>query len=636
MVTGFIAGMDIFDFGQSGSIPLTGFPGYTIHPSGKVFAWGQEKKPIIKKGCAAKIRIAVAGVTREFGLATLLAQHFLPNPHNYRRIAFKDRDCYHCTVSNIEWVSDTDYAHRTLYKNKQHFNDAKGLKIVKRPSVKRVPKDKSRRTADTVVIPGYPGYYINPSGQVFLDEWEIHPGNLHNKDALMITLLLGDKRHSFGLAKLVASIFLPNPDQHRFIIFKDRNNKNCAVKNLQWASNSNYNTYLRSFQQNFGGKWVAEIDPFAQPIPGFPGYSVSTNGNVYCYNRELFKKRAKNRADRVIVKEENGRQRLLSVAKMLALTFLPNPDGHTEVVFIDGDYSNCCIDNLKWLSAGNFKRCNRAGSGRRHILEGSNELLGVKKKEPKLPDWVDPARVPIEGFPGYYISPTGLVYHGNRFVRTVSKNGKALSVSLRATGIWPTRYRTMGLATLVASHFLPNPRGLQYVIFKNRDRLNCHKDNLAWVDGETWAYYCGLYNFHTGRKKIVLEREVAIAQCTDELLRRYYITLDESWIQAAWDKIEEQVNKYDWDQHRSESYMYFLDRARRFSILRNATGLIIKHMKGLRVAAAKEISPEIPIGLLIQTDESLRDASSGEGYRSKYAGRGSISFSTQSHKGRHF
>lgn len=316
------------------------------------------------------------------------------------------------------------------------------------------------------------------------------------------------------------------------------------------------------------------------------------------------------------------------------MTFLPNPDGHKEVIFIDGDFNNCFLENLKWLSAGNSRRCNRAGAGRRDILEGSMELLGTTRKPPKPPVWLDPERVPVENFPGYFVSPSGLVYHFNRMIKPLLRQGKSLTVKLHPPGALRGYYRTMGLGTLVANHFVPNRRCLKHLIFKDRDRMNCHKDNLAWVDGETWAFYCGLYNYHTGRKKIVLERQEAIAKCTDELLKRYYVTLDESWIQEAWKKIEDQVNGYDWDQHHSECYMYFVDRAKRFSILRNATGLIIMYMQGRRIEARKEISPDIPLGLLVQTDESLRGTSAGDGYRSKWAGRGSNSHSYQQHDGR--
>lgn len=57
--------------------------------------------------------------------------------------------------------------------------------------------------------------------------------------------------------------------------------------------------------------------------------------------------------------------------------------------------------------------------------------------------------------------------------------------------------------------------------FKDRDHHNCHKNNIAWVDAQTLAYYSGLFNFHKGRKKIVVDRQEAIRTCTTPTLFPY-------------------------------------------------------------------------------------------------------------------
>ena len=38
------------------------------------------------------------------------------------------------------------------------------------------------------------------------------------------------------------------------------------------------------------------------------------------------------------------------VHKLVALAFIPNPDGHTEVNHKDGDKSNNSVDNLEWVT----------------------------------------------------------------------------------------------------------------------------------------------------------------------------------------------------------------------------------------------------------------------------------------------
>ena len=169
-----------------------------------------------------------------------------------------------------------------------------------------------------------------------------------------------------------------------------------------------------------------------------------------------------------------------------------------------------------------------------------------------------------------------------------------------------------GLAKLVALHYVPNPNNYEYVIFKDFNNQNCKAENLAWVDGQTFFYYsCKKTGGRIGVKKTVVERETAIKTCMDDDLRAYYITLDEEWLLECWKKIDKAIAIKHWNEIKSESYMYFLDRARRFSIIKNPKGLVLVHAKGLLAALKKEISFNMPLRKVLQTDESLRFIKNG-------------------------
>ena len=90
-------------------------------------------------------------------------------------------------------------------------------------------------------------------------------------------------------------------------------------------------------------------------------------------------------------------------------------------------------------------------------------------------------------------------------------------------------------------------------------------------------------------------------------LRAYYETLDESWLHDCWAEIEERIKLPDWDACKSDCYLYFIDRARRFSLLKDPVGLMVVHMKGVRAKIRKEISPDMPVMAVVRTDESLRN-----------------------------
>ncbi len=50
--------------------------------------------------------------------------------------------------------------------------------------------------------------------------------------------------------KLVAELFVPNPENHTKIIFKDRNRSNCAASNLAWVSKEEYKNYRKEFAKS--------------------------------------------------------------------------------------------------------------------------------------------------------------------------------------------------------------------------------------------------------------------------------------------------------------------------------------------------------------------------------------------------
>ena len=105
---------------------------------------------------------------------------------------------------------------------------------------------------------------------------------------------------------------------------------------------------------------------------------------------------------------------------------------------------------------------------------------------------------------------------------------------------------------------------------------------------------------------MVLPREEAIRRCNNIYLRTYYETLDESCLQDCWAEVEERIKLPDWDACRSECYLYFIDRARRFSLLRDPVGLMLVYMRGVRAKIKKEISAYMPVAAVRKTDESLR------------------------------
>jgi hypothetical protein len=212
----------------------------------------------------------------------------------------------------------------------------------------------------------------------------------------------------------------------------------------------------------------------------------------------------------------------------------------------------------------------------------------------------------LPGFPGYFIRSDGKAFFWDGTEKVIScKKGRSAKLIIRVN----YKMYTLGFATLIAEAFISNPWKHKLVIFKDRNHHNCHKSNIAWVDNETYNYYCTLGkrgNFK-GRPKIIIEREKALKICTDENLKNYYATLDEYWMDIAWKEIDKKLSKlYYWREVKTETYLYFIDRVKRFSILGTPRSLMYIFAKWQHVKQRKTISPYIPVKAILKLDESLR------------------------------
>jgi hypothetical protein len=443
-------------------------------------------------------------------------------------------------------------------------------------------------------IPGFEQYTVTPNGEVFngnhlLKHWKV-PGRAARvkvKDSK-------GKIIRVAVAKLIALTFIANPHNHSRIIFKDRDKNNCTVDNIQWVSASECTMFAqRTIESDELGRVPVSHSKESDHVQlkDYPGYSITAYGEVFNGAYLLKASKSPGRAARVKVRDKEGKAIRIAIAKLIALAFIPNPDNHSKIIFKDRDNNNCTVDNIQWVSTGEFTRFVN------HHAERDN-LLGPPRPKRK-PDWIDPERVPLEGYPGYFLTPSGVLYKGDRICKPSVRKNKSTRVRIWQQG----RYKFFGLAKLVAEHFIPNPKNHRYVIFKDRDNHNCHVSNIAWVDAETFTFYCGI---HAGAKKRVLPREEAIRRCTNMYLRAYYETLDESWLHDCWAEVEERIKLPDWDACKSDCYLYFIDRARRFSLLKDPVGLMVVHMKGVRAKIRKEISPDMPVMAVVRTDESLR------------------------------
>ena len=87
-------------------------------------------------------------------------------------------------------------------------------------------------------------------------------------------------------------------------------------------------------------------------VPGYVGlYEVSDKGNVKSLRSGKLLKQSSNRDGyKMVSLTKDGKSRGFSVHRLVALTFIPNPDGLPEVNHKDESHDNNVLENLEWIS----------------------------------------------------------------------------------------------------------------------------------------------------------------------------------------------------------------------------------------------------------------------------------------------
>ena len=153
--------------------------------------------------------------------------------------------------------------------------------------------------------------------------------------------------------RLVAELFLPNPNNYPYVHHKDANRLNNDVSNLEWVSPEQNMAYHnqskktkreynpRYFEKNLEGEeWMI--------IPDYPNYSVSSKGRI-----------RNNRTNRLLKIDYSQKYPRISFAdrkhfyvhRLVYCTFNNDYDLDGFVIdHIDADPLNCNLENLQKIT----------------------------------------------------------------------------------------------------------------------------------------------------------------------------------------------------------------------------------------------------------------------------------------------
>lgn len=101
-------------------------------------------------------------------------------------------------------------------------------------------------------------------------------------------------------------------------------------------------------------------------VPGYEGlYSVSTKGRVYSHKTKKYLSAGNPESCWgyvYVCLNKHGKTKQFSLHRLVAKTFIPNPDNFLIVHHIDGNPQNNSVDNLKWCTQKeNVHHCIESG-----------------------------------------------------------------------------------------------------------------------------------------------------------------------------------------------------------------------------------------------------------------------------------
>ena len=128
------------------------------------------------------------------------------------------------------------------------------------------------------------------------------------------------------------------------LVFSKNSDVHKKLRQLNLLSDTSYSTFM-NFVADF-----KEQNPNCKALKGYSNYTIMSNGTVWNNDR----KRASNCTVRnggfqyVGMKNDNGKNHVLYLAKVIASAFIPNPNGYKYVKHINGDNMDNRIENLCW------------------------------------------------------------------------------------------------------------------------------------------------------------------------------------------------------------------------------------------------------------------------------------------------
>lgn len=210
-------------------------------------------------------------------------------------------------------------------------------------------------------------YMISTHGRVIAKEKYVNNGHqnvlkpirflkIHVDDnRKKITLSRNGKDKRFSLSLLMASIFLPKPNNDYVLKFKDDNTLNCIIDNLIWVKKITRRLEFK-IEPIEGEVW--------KEIPEYEGlYAISNKGRIKSLERDtIATNRIIHQSEKLLTPSPNATgylhihlskdkiRKSFFIHRLVAMCFIDNPNNYPHIDHIDTNKNNNSVENLRWVT----------------------------------------------------------------------------------------------------------------------------------------------------------------------------------------------------------------------------------------------------------------------------------------------
>ena len=169
-----------------------------------------------------------------------------------------------------------------------------------------------------------------------------------------VSLDIGKSRKTFDVHRLVAKMFLGEPGDY-YVNHKDCDKLNNNLNNLEYTTSKDNTIHaLKNGLKNINRekRLKVNIPEDVKIIDGYSNYAIDENGTVYNIKKctKLKPYAAKNSYVRVQMVSDNKTSKKEYLHRIIAKTFIPNPNNYEIINHKNLDKQDNRIENLEWCT----------------------------------------------------------------------------------------------------------------------------------------------------------------------------------------------------------------------------------------------------------------------------------------------